>query len=1276
MSGGVGTVTSSAGGRDGAERDASGNDHLAELSLSDLQEHAQLSSLSLPVKSPKQLPLHELEPEVFERLVAELVVSVTGSPSVHFYGRRGQQQHGLDIFEEQPGGTRVLYQVKRYASITPTLIRQAVSDYAGPPRPVGRDLPARQFDPKRFIVVTSAPVDHDTAKVDEVAALQQEYRHDLEIAVWGAEMVSRLLREHPVLVSAVFGDAWAGEFCGQGNLKKARKDAERRQRISRALAATMSTQYVRDNEIRFRQVELTGPSVDSLFVDVPASSQPGSATDELLARINSARVDPATDDVGGKPGAGYAGAAQALLHPDWSSSAVLIGGPGQGKTTLLQFICQFHRARAQGRDEYSPIAAGLNPISNIIRTPVRLDLPQFAEWRREKLAGQRARVQGTGRQTEAEHPTLMESYIAGVIERTSGEPFAVKDLYEAAEERPMLIALDGLDEVADAEERQAVADEIREAHARLRGRATDLLILVATRPGAVERPLWRDPQFAPLYLNQLTTPLRMQYLDRWTAQSRLTPEEVEELRATFIASIGELHVSELAGNPMQLAILLHLMQRRTVLPEKRTELYDRYIDVFFDREAKNPAIAQHKHVVIEFHKLLAWRIHTAMERGDSSGAVSLAELKRVLTSHLAPRGLDPATITDLFTAVTTRVVCLVQRDLDGHEFQFEVQPLREYFAASYLYDTSPGNGPKNTRSACLAELLKRPFWNNVARFYAGRFTSGEIPSIPYALREIQRDTSTGAHPLSRVAAKQLLDDQVLVGQTELMIKDLIGVIFAGSGPVLAVDGLLEPDESIPHFGRSAGAKQAADVLTDRLREPPAPDVAGAIATLLNELTATAEAQQRWWEQITRVDPAAWLPTAAALGLLNDPHPDRVRAVDQLLSALDQDVQILPLLVATDTTLLSDVRVRRCIDELRRGLGGRVGEGRNSSNPYRRLDITATAAPLYVPLSAKSATKTPEAGPSSPRRRTRRRTEPAAWTEHVPRLENAATDYCRQPNGGSWSALLNTIDSVWGGDCWPIREALLAHPADLTQPESAPAAVATGSPWTQVARWLREARDQRSKPQWWIDQAEACADELASMTFVVAALLFATNDTTRQLNAQLNDHAERLSTARWATATAAVQRYARHHPTARLLMLEEPLRTNRMRPSARLAALIWHMAGQPTRSQLHRAISGSLPTLWGGGRSTSVVLRDFASHHTGSVAVDHLAGGRSDLPPGTLKDTKLTGMTYNKAQQILNEPSRWPTDVVRWAAERLSQRLAGQPPIAEVASSHNWLGPSY
>ena len=168
------------------------------------------------------------------------------------------------------------------------------------------------------------------------------------------------------------------------------------------------------------------------------------------------------------------------------------------------------------------------------------------------------------------------------------------------------------------------------------------------------------------------------------------------------------HVVELAGNPMQLAILLNLMQRRAVLPEKRTALYDRYIEVFMDRESKSSIVAANKDVIVSFHKLLGWYIHARIEVGKSNGTIGLGELRKLLIDYLLPRGYPTAFVNELFDSVTTRVLCLVQRELDSHEFQFEVQPLREYFAAEHLYDVSPNDTPKNNRQACLRRANSTP----------------------------------------------------------------------------------------------------------------------------------------------------------------------------------------------------------------------------------------------------------------------------------------------------------------------------------------------------------------------------------------------------------------------------------------------------------------------------------------------------------------------------------------------------------------------------------------
>ncbi|MEV0169174.1 hypothetical protein [Nonomuraea fuscirosea] len=193
--------------------DAGPDVDLVSLTWPQLARHAQTAPLPVPLQNPSLLPLADLEPEVFERLIAEMV-SRRDNGGTQFYGRSGQQQYGLDIVELQKDAARALYQVKRYEELTPAKIRQAVEDYAGAPRPSGFIGAKRRFDPRRFVVVTSAAFDRETRNVDELAALQDAYAGDLEIEVWGAEAVSRKLREAPHLVHAIFGAAWARAWCG------------------------------------------------------------------------------------------------------------------------------------------------------------------------------------------------------------------------------------------------------------------------------------------------------------------------------------------------------------------------------------------------------------------------------------------------------------------------------------------------------------------------------------------------------------------------------------------------------------------------------------------------------------------------------------------------------------------------------------------------------------------------------------------------------------------------------------------------------------------------------------------------------------------------------------------------------------------------------------------------------------------------------------------------------------------------------------------------------
>ena len=188
-------------------------DDLVAVLLPQLTRRTQTAALPIPMQSSGLLPFAYLDPEMLERVAAEMV-SRQDNGGVQFYGRRGQKQHGLDIVERASDFSRSLYQVKRYVQLTPGELRAAVTDYAGKPRAAGHAEQPRRFDPRRFVVVTSAELDSDVHNVDELAKLQDEYLGDLEIEVWGAEALSRKLRDAPRLVNAVFGPQWAAAFCG------------------------------------------------------------------------------------------------------------------------------------------------------------------------------------------------------------------------------------------------------------------------------------------------------------------------------------------------------------------------------------------------------------------------------------------------------------------------------------------------------------------------------------------------------------------------------------------------------------------------------------------------------------------------------------------------------------------------------------------------------------------------------------------------------------------------------------------------------------------------------------------------------------------------------------------------------------------------------------------------------------------------------------------------------------------------------------------------------
>src|SRR5205814_7984186 len=127
-------------------------------------------------------------------------------------------------------------------------------------------------------------------------------------------------------------------------------------------------QYRLDQEVRFKQVELQNKLLD-LFIDVPVALRVHAGAERkrypatFIREIIHQQIDQKNFGIverekglgdSGNPKTIYyeepepIGAATLLVNPqiqEFLSTIVLEGAPGQGKSTLAQYLCQVHRMK-------------------------------------------------------------------------------------------------------------------------------------------------------------------------------------------------------------------------------------------------------------------------------------------------------------------------------------------------------------------------------------------------------------------------------------------------------------------------------------------------------------------------------------------------------------------------------------------------------------------------------------------------------------------------------------------------------------------------------------------------------------------------------------------------------------------------------------------------------------------------------------------------------------------------------------------------------------------
>ena len=661
----------------------------------------------------------------------------------------GQRDGGRDAFlrrrkKNQPN-TFVVFQVKYVRDPQTREARDLVDDVIRTEKPKVERLIERGASAYYLMtnVLGTSYLDHGS--IDKVNSVLTEALN-IEAHCWWRDDIERRIDGNPSIkwsYPEILRATDLLEALIEGNTGSA---AIRR---TQALRSYMAYQANYDSQLKFKQVDLQKNIID-LFVDVPARVvAPPNA--EGRARWSYKLSDLKFEDrsfdtsmvIHGDPDdeelETIPGAQQLLANADFArgfSKVVIEGAPGQGKSTVTQYLCQLHRLLLLNRKPELDRAAQLHKPGEA-RIPFRVDIRDYASW----IAGRDPFSDDPSARLPVGSNPILESFLAGQVHRYTGMEFTVDDLTAMMSASQVLIVLDGFDEVADVPTRNRIVAEVSDAAVRIDALALSTQIVVTSRPAAfANSPGFPAEEWQHVQLLALSHRAIHAYAERWLDGRGADAREKRTVVSVLKQKLEQPHVRDLARNPMQLAILLALISvQGASLPDKRTALYDKYIDIFLNREAeKSTVVRDYRDLLVQIHQYLAWVLQVDAETNAGAGHIAESRLRECVRVFLEQRGHQTTLVDDLFSGMVERVVALVSR-VQG-TYEFEVQPLREYFAARYLYDTAPYSPSGAQRRGTLPErfdaIARNFYWLNVARFYAGCYSSGELASLLDGIEEI------------------------------------------------------------------------------------------------------------------------------------------------------------------------------------------------------------------------------------------------------------------------------------------------------------------------------------------------------------------------------------------------------------------------------------------------------------------------------------------------------------------------------------------------------------